>query len=155
VLPDGQILHVRPAPRRAVGPDVIGAFIGARGRLGIVTAVHLVSLPQAGSTPIAFSFEEERDALATLAWIRGSGVRPRTSELTETNERTWLLLDVDGDARLRRARLSVVRRVAAEHGGTEEDPESAPPRLTREQHASPPDVTERIARLLDPSGTLR
>ena len=34
VLPDGREVLLRPAPRRAVGPDLVAAFIGARAALG-------------------------------------------------------------------------------------------------------------------------
>lgn len=45
-LRDGRILHVRPAPRRAVGPDLSALVVGARGRylepLGAWVRVHRI-----------------------------------------------------------------------------------------------------------------
>jgi alkyldihydroxyacetonephosphate synthase len=41
VLPSGAPLEVRPAPRRAVGPDLFSLFLGQRGRVGAIASVHL------------------------------------------------------------------------------------------------------------------
>lgn len=49
-------LHVRPCPRRAVGPDLWSLFHGTAGRAGRIDAVHLRargSTPPALSTPLA------------------------------------------------------------------------------------------------------
>ncbi|HVY49387.1 MAG TPA: FAD-binding oxidoreductase, partial [Minicystis sp.] len=40
-LASGAELAVRPAPRRAVGPDLFALFLGAGGRAGEVTSVDL------------------------------------------------------------------------------------------------------------------
>ncbi|AGP42168.1 FAD-binding oxidoreductase [Sorangium cellulosum] len=40
-LASGAELAVRPAPRRAVGPDLFALFLGVGGRVGAVTSVHL------------------------------------------------------------------------------------------------------------------
>ena len=40
-LPSGAELEVRPAPRRAVGPDLYALFHGLEGRAGVVTSAHL------------------------------------------------------------------------------------------------------------------
>ena len=41
VLADGTRLEVRPAPRRAVGPDLFALFFGARGRFGAIVSAWL------------------------------------------------------------------------------------------------------------------
>ncbi|WP_437927413.1 FAD-binding protein [Sorangium sp. So ce291] len=40
-LASGAELAVRPAPRRAVGPDLFALFLGVAGRVGEITSVHL------------------------------------------------------------------------------------------------------------------
>jgi heterodisulfide reductase subunit B len=37
VLPDGELLNIRPVPRRSVGPSLKDLFLGGEGALGIVT----------------------------------------------------------------------------------------------------------------------
>jgi alkyldihydroxyacetonephosphate synthase len=49
-LGDGRVLDVRPAPRRAVGPDQLALFFGTGGRFGVVASawlrVHRVGAPR-------------------------------------------------------------------------------------------------------------
>jgi alkyldihydroxyacetonephosphate synthase len=40
-LRDGMELRIRPGPRRAVGPDLVALFFGARGRFGTIERAHL------------------------------------------------------------------------------------------------------------------
>jgi alkyldihydroxyacetonephosphate synthase len=40
-IPDGRLLRVRPGPRRAVGPDLMSLYLGARARYGEVRAAHV------------------------------------------------------------------------------------------------------------------
>jgi alkyldihydroxyacetonephosphate synthase len=40
-LANGHELRVRPAPRRATGPDLVALLFGARGRFGEVARAHL------------------------------------------------------------------------------------------------------------------
>jgi alkyldihydroxyacetonephosphate synthase len=45
VLPNGEILHVKPIPRRSVGPHLEGLMIGSEGAFGIVTQATLKIFP--------------------------------------------------------------------------------------------------------------
>ncbi len=56
-LPSGELLAVRPAPRRAVGPDLLALFWGLGGRFGQVVSAHLrvhrAGVPRARTAPFA------------------------------------------------------------------------------------------------------
>lgn len=150
VLPSGAELSIRPAPRRAVGPDLIRAAIGARGRLGVIVGAHLVANAKLAESLFAFSFPDSRAANRALAWIRGRGVRPlRTA--THGNE-LQLVLQVEGPRY--QAAAKVMKRVILENGGTEiaDQPEidvSQVPVPTRGE------VFDRLAEELDPNGMLQ
>ena len=60
-LEDGPAIRIRPAPRRAVGPDLTALFVGARGRFGRVDRAWL-RVHRAGVTrPVAAPFQVDRD----------------------------------------------------------------------------------------------
>ncbi len=76
-LKSGTVIKVRPAPRRAVGPDLLALLFGAKGRYGTITRawlrVHRLGVPRATtSTPFvsernpAVSSDEEA-LLAAIA----------------------------------------------------------------------------------------
>jgi alkyldihydroxyacetonephosphate synthase len=56
-LPDGKLLSVRPAPRRAVGPDLVALVVGMNGRYAKVTRawlrVHPVDVVRPSTHPVA------------------------------------------------------------------------------------------------------
>ncbi len=115
VLPTGTELSIRPAPRRAVGPDLIRGAIGARGRLGVIVGAHLVARAKRAESVLAFSFPSSKASNRALAWIRARGVRPLRTAVDGNELR--LVLQVEG---LRhQAAANVMRRVVAKNGGTE------------------------------------
>jgi alkyldihydroxyacetonephosphate synthase len=60
-LTDGRSLRLRPAPRRAVGPDVTALFIGARERFGEIERAWLRVHRRGVARPTTAPFECERD----------------------------------------------------------------------------------------------
>jgi alkyldihydroxyacetonephosphate synthase len=58
-------LVVRPAPRRAVGPDLFALFLGTRGAVGAITSAHLRAHGHA--RPRVLPAELERDPAPTEA----------------------------------------------------------------------------------------
>jgi alkyldihydroxyacetonephosphate synthase len=61
-LADGRSLRLRPAPRRAVGPDLTALFVGAHGRFGRVDAAWLRVHRRGVERPTAPPFVHERDS---------------------------------------------------------------------------------------------
>jgi alkyldihydroxyacetonephosphate synthase len=60
-LADGRSLVIRPAPRRAVGPDLTALFVGAHGRIGRIERAWLRVHPRGIGRPTAPPFGGERD----------------------------------------------------------------------------------------------
>jgi alkyldihydroxyacetonephosphate synthase len=60
-LVDGRSLRIRPAPRRAVGPDLSALFVGAGGRFGHVDTAWLRVHARGVARPVSPSFRHDRD----------------------------------------------------------------------------------------------
>jgi alkyldihydroxyacetonephosphate synthase len=60
-LIDGRSLSLRPAPRRAVGPDLTALFVGAHGRFGRIERAWLRVYRRGVARPSAPPFNHERD----------------------------------------------------------------------------------------------
>ena len=151
VLADGRELDIRPAPRRAVGPDLVGALVGGRGRLGVITGAHLVARARTDTTELVFRMPSRESAEAARAWIRGRGVRPASAELAEADGDLVLRLRLEGLDRVRAACIDVARRTVVERGGVEIDPGDAPspPRKALPETS---DIVRRLAERLDAAG---
>jgi alkyldihydroxyacetonephosphate synthase len=60
-LVDGRVLRMRPAPRRAVGPDLSALFVGAGGRFGRIETVWLRVHPRGVARPVSAPFRLDRE----------------------------------------------------------------------------------------------
>jgi alkyldihydroxyacetonephosphate synthase len=60
-LTSGRVLSVRPAPRRAVGPDLTALFVGAGGRFGRVDRAWMRVHPMGAVRPTSATFRQERE----------------------------------------------------------------------------------------------
>lgn len=60
-LKDGRTLSIRPAPRRATGPDLVALVVGCGGRFASVTRVWLRIHVLGVARPTAPSFDHPRD----------------------------------------------------------------------------------------------
>ncbi len=154
VLPDGREVHIRPAPRRAVGPDLVSAYIGARGRMGVIVGVHMVARRRVESGAFGFLFPTREGAEQALAWIRGKGVRPIRAYVQDAPEGSALRLKLGVQGGVAEACLEVARQTAAELGGVPIDtkldlPKAHPPVGAPESH-----VVLQLAARLDPRGVL-
>ena len=76
LLADGRQLSIRPAPRRAVGPDFTLGILKSGGELGFPLSFWLAYRAYAARDTLAFRFPSAEKAEIALAQIRGRGVRP-------------------------------------------------------------------------------
>jgi glycolate oxidase len=84
VLPDGELVRLGGRAPDAPGYDLLGAFVGSEGTLGIATevTVRLVRLPEAVRTLLA-AFRSTDEAGAATSAIIGAGVVPAAIEMMD------------------------------------------------------------------------
>lgn len=153
VLADGTPLTIRPAPRRAVGPDLVPAFVGGRACLGVIVGAHLVTRRVTAQTTIAYRFPSRDAAESARAWIRGHGIRPASTTITDDGVHVFLTVRIEGTRALREACLAVVARVVVERGGQRCEAIDVPA-LPSPTVSEPSDVVRALARALDPANVL-
>jgi alkyldihydroxyacetonephosphate synthase len=74
VLPDGEILRLRPVPRSAAGPDLRRLLVGSEGTLAVVTEATLACRPRpVGWEWLAFSYRDFTTMAAALRDVRRAG----------------------------------------------------------------------------------
>lgn len=107
VLPNGSIFKARPAPRRAVGPDMIGLFVGGHGRPGIITGLclRIFETPRTRQT-FAFNGDDPTLALSAFKTALSNGVRPasafvvvRSPDRILEDGRVRVVVELAGDIR--------------------------------------------------------
>ncbi len=104
VLPNGRAFKIKPAPRRAVGPDLSELFLGAEGRLGILTSAWVTFHPQPRTRMIAGAAMPSLGvALRCAARMVHDGLRPafgRIHARLEGGPPAVLVVGFEGEARL-------------------------------------------------------
>lgn len=75
-LGNGQTLSVRPAPRRAVGPDLLGVVTGSNAKLGSVSVAHMVFRKRQTTETSRVLFNSQSQAESAVQELRAAGVRP-------------------------------------------------------------------------------
>src|ERR671926_595893 len=85
VLPDASVVHIGGGKTPdAPGPDLLGAFVGSEGTLGIATRITLriVRTPEAVRTLLA-AFEDTEAAGDAVSGIIGHGIVPAAIEMMD------------------------------------------------------------------------
>ena len=84
VLPDGELVELGGKAVEHPGYDLVGAFVGSEGTLGIVTGVtvRLMRSPQAVQTLLA-GFRTTDDAGAAVSAIIAAGILPAAVEMMD------------------------------------------------------------------------
>ncbi|MGH9020886.1 MAG: FAD-binding oxidoreductase, partial [Acidimicrobiales bacterium] len=118
VLADSSVVHVGSrAPRQAVGPDLVGLFVGSEGTLGVITEATLVMRPipdaEARRAYRLADFDEGLDACRRIARRGASPAVLRLYDDAESRrsfdvEGCALIVIDEGDPRLVDATVAVV-----------------------------------------------
>jgi len=135
VLPDGTITTLGGDSPHQPGYDLLGAFIGSEGTLGIATriTVKLLSRPAAVQTLVA-DFPSVEQAGDTVTSVIAAGIVPAAVEMMDTlaieaveaavaagytrGTAAVLIVELDGPADEVAAHLAEVQRLCREHGAT-------------------------------------
>jgi alkyldihydroxyacetonephosphate synthase len=92
VLPTGELIETKLAPRAAVGPEVRELFVGSEGTLGVVTDVTLKIFPVAEHRLFeTVSFETIEAGLTAVRRIMRIGLRPFLVRLYDSDEARHLM----------------------------------------------------------------
>jgi glycolate oxidase len=134
--PDGSLVQLGGRAPDAPGYDLLGAFVGSEGTLGIATevTVRLVRLPESVRTLLA-AFPTTDEAGAAVSAIIGAGVVPAAIEMMDAlaieaaeaavhcgypeGAGAVLIVELDGPAPEVDAQFTHVERYCHEHGAFE------------------------------------
>ena len=153
MLADGRLLRIRPAPRRAVGPDLLGALLGGRGRVGVALGLHLLVKARVRHTRRTYVFSTLASAESACAWARGRGVRAARLATGTCAEGGGLWAEIAMDE-MEEPRLLVLESVCSGHGGTLLPAAGAPPWPSERGGAGPSATLDALAARLDPEHIL-
>ena len=84
VLPDGEVVHLGGAAPEHPGYDLLGAFVGSEGTLGVATelTLRLIRIPEAVQTMLV-GFRSVEDAASTVSDIIAAGILPAAIEMMD------------------------------------------------------------------------
>jgi glycolate oxidase len=136
VTPDGELTWLGDGTGNSPGFDLIGAFTGSEGTLGVVTKiiVKLTPIPEAVTTLLA-AFDTTGQGGAAVSAIIGAGILPAAIEMMDAlsieaaeasvachypqGAGAVLIVELDGPAADVAAEAPAVRRLAEEAGAFE------------------------------------
>ncbi len=164
VLPDGTPLAIRPAPRRAVGPDLLSAWIGSRGQLGIAHTYVLSVQPTRATHRLWFTFKSEASAHRARNLLRAKHARTDSFALLKANDDVLVEIRIRATAHTSSGSLDVIRDLMRTVDGREITSDQATAKRlasgenlladTEARSVASPDgsIVARLARELDPRG---
>ena len=84
VLPDGSVVHLGGAAPEHPGYDLLGAFVGSEGTLGVATEVtlRLIRVPESVQTMLV-GYRSVEDAAGTVSDIIAAGILPAAIEMMD------------------------------------------------------------------------
>ena len=136
VLPDGNLLNIKPVPRRSVGPSLKDLFLGGEGTLGIVTRATISVHPLPRLTiKQSFIFSSIEVALDVVRQILRVEARPAVVRIFDEAEseryfprigrKVVTIFISEGETEYTALDARVIRRVSRENGGKSSGEEPA------------------------------
>lgn len=128
VLPDGNLLNIKPVPRRSVGPSLKDLFLGGEGALGIVTraTISIHPLPEL-TTKQSFIFPSIEVAVDVVRQILRAEARPAVVRIFDEAEseryfpkigrRVTTIFISEGESEYTKLDAKVIRRISRENAG--------------------------------------
>ena len=128
VLPDGNLLNIRPVPRRSVGPSLKDLFLGGEGTLGIVTraTISIHPLPRL-TMKQSFIFPSIEAALDVVRQVLRAEARPAVVRIFDEAEsqryfpkiggKVVTVFISEGETEYTTIDARVIRRISRENGG--------------------------------------
>jgi alkyldihydroxyacetonephosphate synthase len=119
LLANGAPIETRPVPRSATGPELDRAFIGADGRLGIITKVTLrvAAVPRIKEA-LAFEMSTIDDAMECARLVLHHGVRPSAARVFTAESGATAAFDLAaGSEEIMKGAIAIVSSAAAHVGG--------------------------------------
>ncbi len=87
VLASGELVEIKPSPRRSAGPDLRHLFLGSEGTLGVITEATFRVFPSPQSRRLSsFAFADFEGGLEAIRQIVRVGWRPPVIRLYDTHE---------------------------------------------------------------------
>ncbi len=128
VLPDGDLLNIKPVPRRSVGPSLKDIFVGGEGTLGIVTRATLSVHPLPELTlKQSFVLPSIEVAVDVVRQILRAEARPAVVRIFDEAEseryfpkigrKVTVIFISEGDTGYTRLDSRVIKRICRENGG--------------------------------------
>jgi len=136
VLPDGNLLNIKPVPRRSVGPSLKDLFLGGEGTLGIVTRATISVHPLPRLTiKQSFIFSSIEVAVEVVRQILRVEARPAVVRIFDEAEseryfprigrKVVTIFISEGETEYTALDARVIRRVSRENGGKSSGEEPA------------------------------
>jgi glycolate oxidase len=135
VLPDGELVHLGGKAPDVPGYDLVGAFVGSEGTLGIATrvTVRILRKPEAVRTLLA-AFDSTDEAGEAVSGVIGAGIVPAAIEMMDAlaieaaeaavhpnypDAGAVLIVELDGPEADCDDQFALVERICREVGATE------------------------------------
>jgi len=132
VLAGGDLVAIKPSPRRSAGPDLRHLFLGSEGTLGVITEITVRIFPLPESRRMrSFAFTDFESGLEAIRLMMRAGWRPPVLRLYDAHETArhfgqwaegdacFLLVVSEGAPALANAEIEACREICLSMHATE------------------------------------